>query len=84
MGNFTDGYDEMPGWTRRRGQRGGVYIEEGNREGETGREGKEVVQAHEMPGWNEVTIFSDFAYLCNGEYPSQYTYKFCHYALSFN
>ena len=45
MGHFTDGYDEMPGWTRRRGQRGGGYREEGNREGETGRERKEVVQA---------------------------------------
>ena len=30
-----------------------------------GREGKEVGQAHGMPGWNEVTVLSDFAYPCN-------------------
>ena len=28
--------------------------------GATGREGNEVVQAHGMPGRNEVTVFSDF------------------------
>ena len=28
-----------------------------------GREGNEVVKAHGMPGWNEVTVFSGFAYL---------------------
>ena len=36
----------------------------------TGREGKEVLQAHGMPGWNEVTVFSAFAYPCNAGYPS--------------
>ena len=25
---------------------------------------------HVMPGWNEVTEFSDFVYLCNTGYPS--------------
>ena len=39
-GDFTDGYDEMPGWT------------------------------YGMPGWNEVTVFSDFVYPCNAGYPS--------------
>ena len=39
-GNFTDGYNEMPGWT------------------------------YGMPGWNEVTEFSDFVYPCNTGYPS--------------
>ena len=24
----------------------------------------------EMPGWNEVTEFSDFVYPCNARYPS--------------
>ena len=38
--DFTDGYDEMPGWT------------------------------YGMPGWNEVTEFSDFVYPCNAGYPS--------------
>ena len=33
--------------------------------GTMGREGKQVEQAHGMPGWNEVTVFSGFAYLCN-------------------
>ena len=26
----------------------------------------------EMPGWNEVTEFSDFVYPCNAGYPIQY------------
>ena len=39
-GDFTDGYDEMPGWT------------------------------YGMPGWNEVTEFSDFVYPCNAGYPN--------------
>ena len=39
-GDFTDGYDEMPGWT------------------------------YGMPGWNEVTEFSDFVYPCNAGYAS--------------
>ena len=39
-GDFTDGYDEMPGWT------------------------------YGMPGWNEVTEFSEFVYPCNAGYPS--------------
>ena len=39
-GDFTDGYDEMPGWT------------------------------YGIPGWNEVTEFSDFVYPCNAGYPS--------------
>ena len=39
-GEFTDGYDEMTGWT------------------------------YGMPGWNEVTVFSDFVYPCNAGYPS--------------
>ena len=30
--------------------------------GTTGREEKEAGQVHGMPGWNEVTVFSDFAY----------------------
>ena len=38
--DFTDGYDEMPGWT------------------------------YGMPGWSEVTEFSDFVYPCNAGYPS--------------
>ena len=39
-GDFTDVYDEMPGWT------------------------------YGMPGWNEVTVFSDFVNPCNAGYPS--------------
>ena len=35
-----------------------------------GREGKDGGQAHRMPGWNEVTVFSDFVYPCNAGYPS--------------
>ena len=38
--------------------------------GAMGIEGKEVGQAHGMPGWNEVTVLSDFAYPCNSGYPS--------------
>ena len=29
-----------------------------------------MVQAHGMPGWNEVTVYSDFANPCNAGYPS--------------
>ena len=37
------------------------------RDGEGGERGG---QAHRMPGWNEVTVFSDFVYPCNAGYPS--------------
>ena len=57
------------------GRWGGSDGEEGNGEGEMGkgameRGGKEVGKAHGMPGWNEVTFFSDFARPCNAGYPS--------------
>ena len=47
--------------------------EGGNGEGKIGREqlrGRgRGGQAHTMPGWNEVTVFSDFVYPCNAGYP---------------
>ena len=39
---------------RRRGKRRGDFID----------------GYDEMPGWKEVTEFSDFVYLCNAGYPS--------------
>ena len=32
----------------------------------------DMIQAHGMPGWNEVTVFSNghFVYPCNAGYPS--------------
>ena len=56
-----------------RGDGDGGNEEEEMGRGATGRdwrEGKEVVRAHGMPGWNEVTVFSDFACPCNTRYPS--------------
>ena len=52
------------------GDGGGGNGEEEMGSGAMGREGKEVSQADGMPGWNEVTVFSDFAYSCNAGYPS--------------
>ena len=69
----------------RKKKTGGRDGEDVNREGEMGRgamgrgegegggireEGKEVRQAHGMPGWNKVTVCSDLAYPCNAGYPS--------------
>ena len=60
-----DGVDgDREGEMGRRGRWG-----EGDREGEMGK-GKEVGKAHGMPVWNEFTVHSDFAYLCNAGYPS--------------
>ena len=57
--------------------RGGWKGGNGNREGgkgEGGREGKrrgDFTDGYDkMPGWNEVTDFSDFVYPCNAGYPS--------------
>ena len=72
-GNCEGDNREVGDWE---GQRGGGDGEGGNEKGEMGiqrgqwvREGKEVGQAHGMPGWNEVTVFPDFAYPCNAGYP---------------
>ena len=66
---FGNGEGEME-----RGQQGEGDGEGGNRVGEMGRGngegGERERQAHRMPGWNEVTVFSDFVYPCNAGYPS--------------
>ena len=49
---------------------GGGKGEEEMGRGAIRREGREVSQAHGIPGWNEVTVFSDFAYPRNAGYPS--------------
>ena len=46
-------------------QCGGAHGAGGN-----GEEVKEMGLAHGMPGWNEITVFSELAYPCNASYPS--------------
>ena len=48
-----------------RGQKGRGRWGGGNEEG-----GERGGQAHRMPGWKEITVFSDFVYPCNAGYPS--------------
>ena len=55
--------ERATGRWRREGQKG-----EGRRRGK--RRGDFTDGYNEMPGWNEVTEFSDFVYPCNAGYPS--------------
>ena len=54
----------------REGRWGGKQWGGGNGEGGNREVGEREGQAHKMPGWNEVTFFSDFVHPCNAGYPS--------------
>ena len=57
------GRGQQEGGGEKKGHKG-----EGRRRGK--RRGDFTDGYDEMPGWNEVTVFSDFVYPCNAGYPS--------------
>ena len=66
-----DGEGEMERGATGKGRWGGEQRGGGDGEG-----GERRGQAHRMPGWNEVTVFSDFVNPCNARVPQQvYTNK---------